>query len=454
MSTGADLTTSVNRDALLAWFHRNRARTRQLFDMLDPAAYYTRPIALRNPIVFYEGHMPAFNVITLIKRGLGRPGIDERLEQLFARGIDPSTVDEANPRVNPSLWPSREEVLAYVREADALIEKALRDDPIEQPGHPLLDRAEAAYAILEHEAMHQETLLYMWHRLPLSLKRRPVETPPLSIGGMPPAPRTVIVPAGRATLGANRDDVPFGWDNEFPAMVVDVPAFEIDVYNVTNADFWRFIKAGGYDKESLWDAEGWRWRQEHDVTHPLFWERHGETWLWRGQFDLVPIPDAWPVYVTHAEASAYARWQGARLPTEAEYHRAAFGTPNGVERAYPWGEDAPDASRGNFDFAQWDPVPVGSHPRGASAWGVEDLAGNGWEWTSSIFSGFPGFKAMPSYPEYSADFFDDHHYVMKGASPVTATELIRRGFRNWFRPTYPYVYATFRCVTTHERALA
>ncbi len=454
MATGADLTTTINRDALLAWFHRNRARTRQLFDMLDPDAYYTRPISLRNPIVFYEGHMPAFNVITLIKRGLGRPGIDERLEQLFARGIDPATIDEANPRVNPNLWPSRVEVLAYVREADALIEKALREDPIDQPGHPLLDRAEAAYAILEHEAMHQETLLYMWHRLPLSLKRRPVETPPLTLGGTPPVARTVIVPAGRATLGANRQDVPFGWDNEFPALTVDVPAFEIDAYNVTNADFWRFIKAGGYDNASLWDDEGWRWRQEHDVTHPLFWERHGDTWLWRGQFELTPVPDAWPVYVTYAEANAYARWQGARLPTEAEYHRAAFGTPSGVERAYPWGDEAPDASRGHFDFAQWDPVPVGSHPRGASAWGVEDLAGNGWEWTSSIFGGFPGFKAMPSYPEYSADFFDDHHYVMKGASPVTAIELIRRGFRNWFRPTHPYVYATFRCVTPHEGTLA
>ncbi len=162
----------------------------------------------------------------------------------------------------------------------------------------------------------------------------------------------------------------FGWDNEFPALTVDVPAFEIDAYNVTNADFWRFIKAGGYDNASLWDDEGWRWRQEHDVTHPLFWERHGDTWLWRGQFELTPIPDAWPVYVTHAEANAYARWQGARLPSEAEYHRAAFGTPSGVERAYAWGDEPPDASRGHFDFAQWDPVPVGSHPRGASAWGV------------------------------------------------------------------------------------
>jgi iron(II)-dependent oxidoreductase len=452
MSTGADLSTPITRDSLLAWFHKNRARSRQLFDMLDPSAYYTRPISLRNPIVFYEGHMPAFNVITLIKRGLARPGVDERLERLFARGIDPESEDAANPRVNPAAWPTREEVLDYVRRADALIEDALRDAPIEQPGHPLLDRAEAAYAILEHEAMHQETLLYMWHRLPLEMKRKPIEASALVIGGAPPAPRRVTVPAGRATLGAVRDRVPFGWDNEFPAMTVDVPAFEIDVYNVTNQDYLRFVEAGGYDNESLWDAEGWAWRQEHDVTHPLFWERYAEgsqaQWFWRTQFERVQLPAAWPVYVSHAEASAYARWLGARLPSEAEYHRAAFATSDAAseERTYPWGEAVPDSSRGNFDFAQFDPVPVGSHPAGASAWGVEDLAGNGWEWTASIFDGFPGFKAMPSYPEYSADFFDNQHYVMKGASPVTASELIRRGFRNWFRPNYPYVYASFRCV--------
>ena len=166
---------------------------------------------------------------------------------------------------------------------------------------------------------------------------------------------------------------------------------------------------------------------------------------------MVPLPLSWPVYVSHAEAAAYARWRGLRLPTEAEYQRAAFGEDgrNGSgagERVYPWGEGAPTAERGVFDFISWDPQPAGSHPAGASAWGVEDLAGNGWEWTSTPFAPFPGFRAMASYPEYSADFFDGEHFVMKGASPATARELLRPSFRNWFRGRYPYVYATFRCV--------
>jgi formylglycine-generating enzyme required for sulfatase activity len=187
-------------------------------------------------------------------------------------------------------------------------------------------------------------------------------------------------------------------------------------------------------------------RQE-ELAHPLFWERDEGGWWWRGMFDRVPLPDHWPVYVSQAEAAAYARWRGARLPTEAEYHRAAFGTPAGDERRHPWGSEPPEARHGVFDFTSWDPEPAATHPAGDSAWGIADLVGNGWEWTSTVFAPFAGFRPLPSYPEYSADFFDGEHMVMKGASPVTSAVLIRPSFRNWFRTRYPYVYATFRCVT-------
>jgi formylglycine-generating enzyme required for sulfatase activity len=150
--------------------------------------------------------------------------------------------------------------------------------------------------------------------------------------------------------------------------------------------------------------------------------------------------------VSHADATAYAQWRGWRLPSEAQFQRAAYGTAGGTERVYPWGSASPSPTHGVFDFASWDPEPAGSHPAGRSEWGIDDLVGNGWEWTSTVFAPFPGFRPIPSYPEYSADFFDGEHFVMKGASPATARELIRPTFRNWFRPRYPYVYATFRCV--------
>jgi formylglycine-generating enzyme required for sulfatase activity len=163
-------------------------------------------------------------------------------------------------------------------------------------------------------------------------------------------------------------------------------------------------------------------------------------------FEEVPLPLSWPVYVSHAEAAAYARWNGKKLPSEAQWHRAAYGTPEGAERAYPWGDQPPTPERGNFDCARWDPTPVDAHPAGASPFGVHDLLGNGWEWTSTVFAPLPGFQPFPFYPGYSADFFDGRHYVMKGGSAATAAPLLRRSFRNWFQPHYPYVYAGFRLV--------
>ena len=433
----------VDREPLINWYARNRARSSTLFDLVSEEAYYHRPISLRHPIVFYEGHLPAFSFNTLVKRGLGRPGIDADLERLFARGIDPH--ESQSSRDDRGGWPDRDTVRRFAEEADRQVIEALQNGEIEQPGHPLLDRGDAAFSILEHEAMHQETLLYMWHRLPFDQKRRPADYA-VQAGGRAPSHERIRIPAGRATLGRNRDELAFGWDNEQPSCAADVAAFSIDRHNVTNAAFLDFIDAGGYDDERWWRPEDWTWRQSEGMRHPLFWERHDDAWYWRGMFELIPLPAAWPVYVSHAEATAYAAWRGARLPSESEFQRAAYGHPAGDDRRYPWGDDAPTATHGAFDFSTWDPHPAGSHPAGASAWGVDDLVGNGWEWTSSVFGPFDGFRPLPSYPEYSADFFDGEHFVMKGASPATARELLRPTFRNWFRARYPYVYATFRCV--------
>jgi gamma-glutamyl hercynylcysteine S-oxide synthase len=398
-------------DELVAWYRQMRERTRAIFSIPVEDAYYARPIALRNPIVFYEGHLPAFAINTLVKKTLGRRGVDKKLETLFARGIDPA--DESALRDNDAAWPSRESVAEYASEADARLERALFD------AAAVPDACEAVYTIFEHELMHQETLLYMLHNLPHEQKRSggpAIEAAPSSAkdkgtgevaypSSLPP-PEMVAIPAGPAILGSDRSQ--FGWDNEYPRNAVRVGAFEIDRYNVTNGDYLEYMKATG-------------------AAAPNFWvERDGE-WLWRSMFEMKALPLSWPVYVTHDEATAYAQWKESRLPTEAEYHRA-------LGQARP---------KGNFDFTVLDPTPVGSFP--PNEWGIYDLVGNGWEWTSTVFAGFEGFIPMRSYPEYSADFFDGQHFVMKGASPVTAREIVRPSFRNWFRPQYPYVYATFRC---------
>jgi formylglycine-generating enzyme required for sulfatase activity len=164
-------------------------------------------------------------------------------------------------------------------------------------------------------------------------------------------------------------------------------------------------------------------------------------------FEETALPLDWPVYLSHAEANAYARSVGKSLPAEAEWHRAAYGSLNGEERYYPWGHETPDSRFGNFDFDRWNPTPVNASPQGQSAFGAQGMLGNGWEWTSTMFAPFNGFQPFPFYRGYSADFFDGRHFVMKGGSARTAASMLRPSFRNWFQAHYQYVYAGFRCVS-------
>jgi ergothioneine biosynthesis protein EgtB len=256
------------------------------------------------------------------------------------------------------------------------------------------------------------------------------------------------VSAGKAVLGSPKGTGLFTWDNELPTHEVSVPSFLIDVLPVRNGDYLEFVRASGYATRALWSDDGWAWKERRGMRHPHGWSRDGSGFRVRTLLDEIPLAEAasLPVSVSFAEAEAYARWKGERLPTEAELHRAMYGSPEGSPRRYPWGDADPHPSHGNFGFQRLSPAPAGSFPLGASAWGVMDLVGNGWEWTRSPFEPFPGFEVtMPSYPGYSKDFFDGCHYVLLGASWATDKALIRRSFRNWFQPHYPYVFSKFRC---------
>ncbi len=425
------------------------ARTDRIFSVLAPDAWLAQPISLRHPFIFYLGHLPAFARNHVCGGLLERRAFNAAFDDLFSRGIDPDVDDPTRCHDHPDVpdrWPSVGEVLAYRDRVRAAVLESV--DPVsEREKTHVMARDNRVFSmIIEHEQMHQETLLYMLQRLAFGQKMRPAWLPPhvLSAG------RSAIevgIPPGTATLGAVFDDLTFGWDNEFPSLEVSVPGFAMDSTAVTNAQFLAFVEDGGYQRPELWAGEDRGWISHE--AHPAVWERHEGGWVYRTIFDLIPLDAVsnWPVYVSLAEARAYARWRGRRLPTEAEFHRAAFGDPEGGERRFPWGMASAAERHGNFDFRHWAPTPVGSHPEGASAWGVHDLVGDGWEWTDTSFTGLPGFVPyIPGYSGYSADFFDGKHYVLKGASWATAGDLVRPSFRNWFQAHYPYVFAKFRCV--------
>jgi iron(II)-dependent oxidoreductase len=418
-----------------------RARTDELFGIVRPEAMYDRPIRERHRIIFYIGHLEAFDW-NLLGRHFGLPAFDAAYDELFAFGIDP--VGGGLPADVAEDWPARAQVEAYCRR----LRDALDDRLAASLGAAAGDGGETARLVevaIEHRLMHAETLAYMLHQLAID-RKIPQQDAPLRAPA-PAAPRMLQIPAGVATLGLRRsEDGPFGWDNEFEEHRVAVPEFQIDAYKVSNGDFLDFVSGGGYEQRALWKDADWNWVQSSGTSRPAFWiERDGQIFL-RTMFDDIPLPMDWPVYVSQAEAAAYARWVGKELPSEAEWHRAAYGTAGEAERAFPWGDQAPDANRGNFDFLRWDPAPVTAFAAGASAFGAGGMLGNGWEWTRTIFAPFPGFEPFAFYPGYSANFFDGQHFVMKGASARTAACFLRRSFRNWFQPHYPFVYAGFRCV--------
>ncbi|CAN8068686.1 unnamed protein product [Agarophyton chilense] len=374
---------------------------------------YTRPIALRHPFVFYALHLPAFAVRLI---NLAKPGLISKHEfdELYARGIDPPA-DECSPHIElpyPS-WKGIQEYKSRCRNG------VLNTLNLEAHSPDLLH---ALRLVVEHDLMHHETLRYMM------CQTRLAKVYELCYDSEPSKSCRVRVKQGVVIPGAEKIN---GYlarlDNEHDLNPRHVEPFYMEKYAVTNADYLQFIEAGGYTKAELWGVH-WDWVERLEVTMPATWRRsdagYQVSYMPTEQDDEGTISER-PVLVSIAEAAAYARWKGARLPMEEEWVRAAVNKH--VEPKYDRG---------------WQPVQKCSE-----AWsGVVGLCGNGWEITSSMFESFEGFEPSTLYPEYSADFFDGNHHLLKGASPHTDPLLFRSSFRNFFQPCYRFVFAKFRLV--------
>jgi ergothioneine biosynthesis protein EgtB len=421
---------ALNKDEeLLSRLMDARAETDAIFQIVRSEAMYDRPIPERHRIVFYVGHLEAFDW-NLFSVACGLANFRADLDRLFAFGIDP--VGGGLPADQPQDWPRIQEVNDYRDRVRQALDQTLETAPsLETEGEGSLGHL--LHIAIEHRLMHAETLAYMFHQLPFGRKRGVAS--PVAFQSAAFKPECVRIPAGRTTLGLRRDSRSFGWDNEFEAHSVEVPGFAVDKYKVTNGQFLQFLLDGGYEDRALWATADWEWKNAQPISHPAFWVRRGSGWAYRSMFNEIPLPLDWPVYASHAEANAYARWAGKALPTEAQWHRAAY--EQAVAGPHPFS-------------GSWDPAPVNARALGAGAFGVLGLLANGWEWTSTEFAPFPGFRPFASYPGYSAQFFDGKHYVLKGGSVRTAACMLRRSFRNWFQPHYQYVYAGFRCASDSD----
>jgi iron(II)-dependent oxidoreductase len=254
----------------------------------------------------------------------------------------------------------------------------------------------------------------------------------------------VRVPAGPVELGAPAHG--FAYDNERDRHTVELAAFDIDATPVTNGAFRAFVDDGGYRRPELWPADGWRWREENAIELPSHWEPSEGGFTTRSFGERHPVDEATPVcHVSWYEADAYARWAGKRLPTEAEWEKAASWDPaRGEKRTYPWGETPPDRTLANLDQLAFGAAPAGSYPAGASPCGALQMLGDVWEWTASGFEAYPGFRAFP-YREYSEEFFGGPFRVLRGGSWATQPEAVSATFRNWDHPQRRQIFAGLRC---------
>jgi iron(II)-dependent oxidoreductase len=420
------------RARVAAELERTRARSAVLTDPVDDDDLVRQHSPLMSPLVWDLAHVGNQEELWLVRDVGGREPVRQDIDHLYDAFRHPRSDRPALPLLGPA------EARGYVRTVRDKVLDLLDSVPLE--GRRLVTDGFAFGMIVQHEQQHDETMLAT-HQLRVG--------PPVLTAEPPPPARVratgeVLVPGGAFTMGTSTD--PWALDNERPAHEVDVPPFFIDTAPVTNAGYAAFIADGGYDDRRWWTEEGWAHRVEAGLDAPMHWRRDGAGWAYTrfGRTEAIR-PDEPVVHVCFHEAQAYAAWAGKRLPTEAEWEKAArFDPSSGRSRRYPWGDDPPGPEHANLGQRHLSPAPVGAYPDGVSPLGVHQLIGDVWEWTATDFAGYPGFAAFP-YREYSEVFFGPRYKVLRGGSFGTDAAACRGTFRNWDHPVRRQIFSGFRC---------
>jgi gamma-glutamyl hercynylcysteine S-oxide synthase len=416
----------VTHQDVLRHLEGARARTLHLTD-LDEPTLLAQHDPLMSPLVWDLAHIGQQEELWLLRGGdptrpgMLTPDVDSLYDAFKHRRADRPSL--------PLLPPV--EARAFNHEVRGRVLDVLERTPD--------DDLFTAGMVVQHEEQHDETMfatLQLRQGPPVLIGRRPL--PP----GRPITDERVFVRGGSFVLGVDAAREPFSLDNERPAHTVDVAPFWIGRVPVSNRQWRDFIGDGGYRRPELWTARGWAHRVEAGLERPEFWTDAGT----RRRFGIeedVPLDE--PVqHICYFEAEAFAAWSGARLPTEIEWEKACAWDPEaGARRAWPWGSSPPAAELANVGGLGLRPAPIGAYPAGASAYGVEQLIGDVWEWTSSDFTPWPGFTPM-IYRDYSQPFFGGDYKVLRGGSWAVAPSAIRPSFRNWDHPIRRQIFSGVR----------
>jgi gamma-glutamyl hercynylcysteine S-oxide synthase len=441
MTIAADASTL--RDEIAARLITARARTRRLTDCVDDADLIRQHSPLMSPLVWDLAHVANQEELWLLRGVGGREPMHPDIDPLYDAFEHPRAKRPTLPLLLPG------EARSYASDVRGRVLDLL--ERVSFTTGPLVDRGFVFGMIAQHEQQHDETMLAT-HQLRRGSPVLAAPQPRPAPADLLRLPAEVLIPAGPFIMGTSTE--PWALDNERPAHVVDLPAFYLDSTPITNAAYAEFIADGGYEDERLWSPAGWEYRHKAGLTAPLFWDQAGTGQWVRRRFNVTePVPSAEPVlHVCWYEADAYARWAGRRLPTEAEWEKAARYDPvTDRSRRYPWGDADPTPDLANLGQFYLQPAPAGSYPDGAAPSGARQLIGDVWEWTATDFLPYPGFVAYP-YREYSEVFFGPDYKVLRGGAFSADAVVCRSTFRNWDFPIRRQIFAGFRTARSADLA--
>ncbi|MFG2409661.1 ergothioneine biosynthesis protein EgtB [Streptomyces brevispora] len=423
----------VLRERAVAALLTARERTTLLTDSVDDHELTAQHSPLMSPLVWDLAHIGNQEELWLLRGVAGREAMRPDIDGLYDAFEHPRASRPSLPLLAPA------EARSYAAEVRGRALDVLGSTPL--GGRPLVQAGFAFGMIAQHEQQHDETML-ITHQLRAGPAALSAPEPPRTTDAASLAAE-VLVPGGPFTMGTSTE--PWALDNERPAHRREVPGFHIDTAPVTCGAYRAFIEDGGYTEQRWWAPEGWAMVREHELTAPLFWNRDAGQWLRRRFGVTEPVPADEPVlHVSWYEADAYARWAGRRLPTEAEWEKAARHDPaSGRSLRYPWGDEDPTPEHANLGQRHLRPAPAGAYAAGRSPCGAGQLIGDVWEWTSSDFQPYPGFAPFP-YREYSEAFFGPGHKVLRGGSFAVDAVACRGTFRNWDLPVRRQIFSGFR----------
>ncbi|MDH6104582.1 ergothioneine biosynthesis protein EgtB [Anabaenopsis tanganyikae CS-531] len=409
------LNQSSLKEAIFNALVECRLKTQTLFEGMEESTFCSQPHPDFSPVGWHLGHIGFIESLWLLEHSGGLPCPFPQYRKLFAA--------DGLPKSQRVRLPHLQEILYFL--------ETVRKQVLERLEVIDLEKEERLWRFLiQHESQHCEIISFV---LELMNREKVKMTKMISGGEISNITEMILIPAGEFEQGS--DDV-YALDNERPAHKRYLETYYIDRYPVTCGQYRLFMAAGGYDDSRWWSAAGWKWRENQQVIQPLYWsgDRHG---------DNHPVCG-----VSWYEAEAYSRFVGKRLPTEAEWEKAAsWDAKAGCSRVYPWGNKFPTSEYCNCDRSIGETTPVNDYPAGKSSYGLYDTLGNVWEWTSTWFDGYNGFQSYP-YIGYSQVYFDQQHRVLKGGSWATRPWGLRASFRNWYHPHVRQIFAGFRCATS------